>query len=509
MPIAAIVLFLLCIAPRATAQDVLKLDAGLDREGAHSVFVRGSKQLLGAPHAFAKFCRDEAKRKRSELRTSTIASLRSIADAAWDEMSTLVAELEDAGGISSVQRTWIVSGFFCKADAESCRRLAALESVDFIYRQRVMRQEVVRTTPVPEAARERMREVLERKTRTVTAEELDALEVIPWNLRRVRAPEAWPIATGRGVVIAMIDTGLCETPSLLDALWRNEDEALDGKDTDGNGYVDDLYGWDFGRGNSAVLGDARGHGSMCAGIAAGRPALGRAFGVAPNSRLMVLRGGGGLRAYEYAVANGADVVSMSYMWINRPLGHYRAVYRLAHEHMCAAGVVAVGGAGNFAKKAPVGKQIALPKDIPCVIAAAGVLENGELAPPSSRGPVSWKGVRGYDEADDATTKKPDVTTCFGGYPVWAPKRMRLRPRWKRLDTDGDGQLITGPQGNSFSGPHVAGTVALMLEVNPELTAWRVKELLESTCKDLGPKGHDSGFGHGLVQADKAVEAARR
>ena len=106
---------------------------------------------------------------------------------------------------------------------------------------------------------------------------------------------------------------------------------------------------------------------------------------------------GVLRAYEYALVEGADILSMSYMWVNRPLGHYRGLYRLAHEHLCAAGVVAVGGAGNFARRAPQGKQIALPKDIPCVIAAAGILEDGRLSPASSRGPVTWDGVRYYDD----------------------------------------------------------------------------------------------------------------
>ena len=102
-------------------------------------------------------------------------------------------------------------------------------------------------------------------------------------------------------------------------------------------------------------------------------------GVAPRAKLMVLRGMGHLKAYEYAVANGADIMSMSYMWPGMPLGNYRGVYRLAHEHMSAAGIVAVGGAGNFGagpRGQPKGKQIALPKDIPCVIAAAGIIEDG-------------------------------------------------------------------------------------------------------------------------------------
>ncbi|MCA8968983.1 MAG: S8 family serine peptidase, partial [Planctomycetes bacterium] len=344
----------------------------------------------------------------------------------------------------------------------------------------------------------------------VTADDLLELD-IPWNLERIGAPNAWPHATGKGVIIAMIDSGICDTPALTGALWvhRGETqggESPNGKDDDGNGYVDDLFGWDFANGNGYVIRDSSGHGSMCASIAAGRPASGAACGVAPGARLMILRGGGRLETYEYALANGADVISMSYMWVQRPLGNYRAVYRLAHEHLCAAGIVSVGGAGNFAKTAPTGKQIALPKDIPCVLAAAGILEDGSLAPQSSRGPVSWSDVRGYESAP--TPQKPDVTACFGGYPVWAPSSTgRLRPGWKVLAKAGDGNRIIGPRGNSFSGPHVAGTAALVLEANPDLPAWRVNQIIRSTCHDLGAEGADVEYGAGLLRADKAVHAA--
>ena len=46
-----------------------------------------------------------------------------------------------------------------------------------------------------------------------------------------------------------------------------------------------------------------------------------------------------------------------------------------------------------------------------------------------------------------------------------------------------------------------------LSANPDLTAWRVKEILESTAKDLGPKGKDNDTGHGLLNALASVKAA--
>jgi subtilisin family serine protease len=78
--------------------------------------------------------------------------------------------------------------------------------------------------------------------------------------------------------------------------------------------------------------------------------------------------------------------------------------------------------------------------------------------------------------------------------------------WKGNASDA---LVTGPQGNSFAGPHVAGAAALVLSANPELNAWQVKRILEQTSKDLGPPGPDHEHGAGLVQALDAVQAARK
>ena len=153
-----------------------------------------------------------------------------------------------------------------------------------------------------------------------------------------------------------------------------------------------------------------------------------------------------------------------------------------------------------------------PKDIPCVIAAAGVIKNGNAAPASSRGPVAWKGVRYFDsDSDEPPKSKPDVTGCFGGYPMWTRLDLWEGDKLQRLrvvHTDSAGYILaTGPQGNSYSGPHAAGVAALMLEANPDLPVWHLKRLMESTCSDIGPKGRDTTYGAGLLQADKAVEAA--
>ena len=476
---------------------------------------------------FEAFCQEHSNDRRSELRASTLRLLHQKSDRSWNAIQPLVDRLSKEKSIRLTQRYWIVNGFACRASGKACRELAESKLVSFVYLQRLPNVPLHRRSPrrVSKSRLKEMRQrypVLLKNWKDDSHDDLSLDDVkIGWNVRRIKAEKAWrqEAATGRGVVVAMIDTGLLLTPSLTAALWRNQDETLNGKDDDANGYVDDVFGYNFVSDNEISLGEPgrTTHGSMCGGIIAGRAQNSEKWltGVAPRAKLMVLNGMGHLRCLEYLLENGADIVSMSYMFVGIELGNYRGLYRTAHEHLTAAGVVSVGGAGNFGsgnpRGQPVGKQIALPKDIPCVIAAAGILQNGKKSPVGSEGPCSWDGVKFYDDFPiDRPLIKPDVTGCFGGFPVWS--RTGAKPpvaNWKTVfRAEADIGLVTGPRGNSFSGPHAAGVAALMLSVNPDLPAWRVKELMESQCVDIGKEGHDTQFGAGLLDALNAVRAAK-
>jgi subtilisin family serine protease len=505
-------------APPADDAIEQMIDGGLDDpQRTYPVFVRMADQLLGVSGDYERFCAEHREARRRELRPQIIRTLREKADRSWKEVAELVAELEQAKEVRSVERFWIVNGLACEATGAACRRLAAHEAVSFVYLERgPVRQHRREVAP---ANAEQDRAVLELafkdwKDDSDTPFSAEGLE-IPWNLKRIGADQAWTEdkVTGRGTVVALLDTGLIVTPALTAALWKNPGEELNGKDDDANGYVDDLCGYDFQAGSGNCLGDSPQipHGSICAGIVAGRPLNQKNLvtGIAPRSRLMILRGMGYLKSYEYALLHGADVMSMSYMWVNIELGNYRGVYRCAHEHLSAAGIVAVGGAGNFARL-PAGKQIALPKDIPCVIAAAGITEDGAKAQASSEGPCTWAGVKFYDDYPaDKPLIKPDVTGLFTGYPMWA-RPNALGGRWQVVSRESpQAALVIGPAGNSFAGPHAAGVAALMLSANPDLCAWDVKRLMEATCLDLGPEGRDTTYGAGLLQAHAAIRAARQ
>ena len=150
-----------------------------------------------------------------------------------------------------------------------------------------------------------------------------------WALYRCGIQQSWEWLQENGkhpggdasIVVAVIDTGVDFTHGdLRDNMWVNEKEtAGDGRDNDGNGYVDDYYGVDIvaGRGNGM---DDHGHGTHVAGVIAAVNNLQGTVGVAFNTKIMSVKAGMSsgyftqdaiAKAILYAYENGADVINMS------------------------------------------------------------------------------------------------------------------------------------------------------------------------------------------------------
>jgi subtilisin family serine protease len=169
----------------------------------------------------------------------------------------------------------------------------------------------------------------------------------------VDAPPAWDATTmGEDVIVAVLDTGVdVDHPDLLNSMWVNaaEQSGTLGVDDDNNGYVDDVHGWDFRGGDSdpspgtALAGS---HGTHVAGIVAAQRGNGIGIaGVCGACRIMALRFdfslGQEIEAIEYAVANGADVINMSFAG-----GVWSPAERAAIQAAGQLGLLTVAAAGN-------------------------------------------------------------------------------------------------------------------------------------------------------------------
>ena len=186
-----------------------------------------------------------------------------------------------------------------------------------------------------------------------------------WHVKAMKYDQLPSDRDGKGVVVAVIDTGVdYNHPALKDHMWVNPGEIADnGIDDDGNGYVDDIYGYDF-EGNDSNPMDGDEHGTHCAGvIAASTDPQSGARGVAQGAKVMAVRIIGSeqtgfisdaVEGIKYAVDNGATVLSNSWRvyrsWSSyNPSDENVELLRKAIDYAGSKGVIFVAAAGNESK----------------------------------------------------------------------------------------------------------------------------------------------------------------
>lgn len=185
-----------------------------------------------------------------------------------------------------------------------------------------------------------------------------------WGLKKSDAARAWSITKGsKDIIVAIIDTGIDERhEDLKSNLWVNpgetgldkngKDKATNGIDDDGNGYVDDVHGWNFVSNNNK-LDDNHGHGSHIAGIVGAEAGNGKGIiGIAPDVSLMILKYydptvtnsdnlKNTIKAINYAVKMGARIINYSGGGIEYSQEEHDAV-KVAENN----GVLFIAAAGN-------------------------------------------------------------------------------------------------------------------------------------------------------------------
>ena len=267
---------------------------------------------------------------------------------------------------------------------------------------------------------------------------------------------AWERTTGSArTVIAVIDSGIdFAHPELQANRWNNRAERNNKRDDDGNGLINDFNGWDFVADSNAAK-DEHGHGTSVAGIIAAQGNNGTGIaGVMWSAALMDLRvldGNGtgdiasAVEAIDYAVANGAQVINLSWGTEHESESLGAALVRAAQ-----GGVLVVCSAGNDGRNIDGVRHYPASFDLANVVAVASTDQHDQLTSWSN-----WGSVR-------AALAAPGTDILTTG-------------------RDGGYQLVSG---SSFSAPFVTGVAGLVRTLRPKLSVGRTREMLTRGARPL-------------------------
>lgn len=282
----------------------------------------------------------------------------------------------------------------------------------------------------------------------------DAVRDEQWQLKVLNARTAWRLSTGKGVTVAVIDSGVdASHPDLVGQVLPGVDLVR----ASGDGHIDPV-----------------GHGTTVAALIAGRDDDRRGVvGLAPDARILPVRVLDEENRYDdalivakavrWAVDHGAQVVNLS-------LGGAGDSPALASaiDYAFARDVVVVACTGNLTSSGPV--EVWYPAREPGVVAVAGLERGGDRL---------WSGSLTGDE----TVLTAPATGLLGARPGGY---------WR-------------VQGTSFAAPLVAATAALIRARWPDMSAADVVNRLLTTARDLGPAGRDPTFGFGRVDPVAALD----
>ncbi len=320
-----------------------------------------------------------------------------------------------------------------------------------------------------------------------------------WALRRA----GFVAPNGQGVwpdklepcTVAVIGSGVDWThPELAGQVWINDfEDPYNGVDDDNNGYVDDVFGWNFRDENSNVL-DLGGHDTHIAGVIAARWNDRGMAGANPAARIMALKVANYLgqadsvsisRAIHYAVKHRARVINISYNGKTPS-----AIEESAIEYAANRGVLVVVSSGNQGVDA---KSLALSNSPNVLTVAGSDTKDGRAGFSNFGQPIDMTapamdvlGLRAHNT--DFLLYTGGASNYAGGAAIVAKERSLYRA-----------------SGTSFAAPLVTGAASLILSQQPTLSGQQVRQMLLMSADDVTTPGWDQNTGVGVVNAGRAMQ----
>ena len=441
------------------------------------------KTQMSSEDLASSYCKSDSKEVRREI---VINELKKFAEQSQKDVMSVINAEERSNGVVDVTSHWLINSISCKAKRDVVYQLSSHPDIASISHNSEL-------TVIYDDKDES--ESLRGEDGTLTE-----------NVTHVNADKAWELGyTGKGVLVAIIDSGVnYNHVDLKDHLW-------DG----GSQYPH--HGYNFIAPGQSTL-DNKGHGTHCAGTICGDGTSGLATGMAPDATLMCLKVSDPnvnatteqiISAIEFAVDNGADIISMSLGWY--PSTDLSATFRTVFSNVLEAGVVtavAAGNSGSEQSSYPVPYNVRTPGNCPppwihpdqqgnaggttSVISVGAVDYSNVVAAISSRGPSTWKYTtyNDYSYNPGIGLIRPDIVA-----PGVSVKSLS--------NESNNGYAIKA--GTSMATPCVAGVMALMLEKNPELTPADLCRIIETTAVKLSDKKNNE-TGSGCIDALAAVQA---
>ena len=416
---------------------------------------------------------------KKEKRRLLINELKRIAKADQLRLVKFLNAIEKDKQVRNVRPLWIYNVVGVKATKDIIKRLTAFKEIDSVF------------LDIPRPVKGQA-----------------------WGVTHIQADQVWNLAptgfNGAGVTVAILDTGVdYNHTDLRDRMWINVAEDIDGDgqftaadnnniDEDGNGFVDDVIGWNFSGAGNNDPDDVAFHGTHVAGTVAGDGTGGTITGVAPGARIMALRESNIIAlsteqecwdGMQYALDNGADIINFSSGWLDVWNPVYSA-WRDTVTNLMDAGVLFVTISHNDGNATGAPNNVRTPGRVPLAVTLGATDNTDAIWVNSNHGPVTWQGTAPYfDYPWPPGLLKPDITAPGVG-----------------VNSTNMGGGYSGNTGNgtSMAAPHASGTAALLLEEDPGLSPYDIKFILEETAVDLGTAGPDNEYGWGRIDALTAV-----